>query len=381
MPDNMHLDAKILIVDDQDANLHLLKSILKKANYTNVMTISDPREVLHSFSMLQPDLILLDLMMPYLNGFEVMELLRPLIAQEDYLPILVLTADITPKVKHKALSSGAHDFLTKPLDTAEVLLRVGNLLKTRFLHRLLSAQNRNLEDEVRSRTSELQEAHIEILERLAVAAEYRNDETGQHIQRVSITSVLLASTLGVTDQNLELIRRASQLHDVGKIGISDDILLKPGKLTAAEFEVMKTHTTIGARILSGARSDLIRRASTIAFTHHERWDGHGYPQRLTGDKIPLEGRIVAVADVFDALTHSRPYKEAWPVEMALAEIKSESGSHFDPAVVEAFLELHKQARLPLPYSPVAASLQGSTPITAPLLSECNTLIPPSQGSC
>lgn len=369
MPDNMHLDAKILIVDDQDTNLHLLKSVLKKANYTNIMTISDPREVLHSFSLLQPDLILLDLMMPYLSGFEVMELLRPLIAQEDYLPIIVLTADIASKVKHKALAMGAHDFLTKPLDTAEVLLRINNHLKTRFLHLLLGDRNRSLEEEVGERTSELRDAHIEVLERLAIAAEYRDDETGQHIRRASNTSVLLAATLGVPDRDLELIRRASQLHDVGKIGIPDDILLKPGRLTPAEFEVMKTHTTIGARILSGAQSDLVRMASTIAYTHHERWDGQGYPRRLSGDKIPLEGRIVAIADVFDALTHSRPYKEAWPVEEALAEIKSQSGAQFDPAVVEAFFELHKRSLLHIPCSPVAALLPGSTLITTELIAE------------
>jgi putative two-component system response regulator len=374
MSDNMHLDAKILIIDDQNTNLHLLKSVLKKANYTNIMTISDPREVLHTFSLLQPDLILLDLMMPYLSGFEVMELLRPLIAQEDYLPILVLTADVATKVKHKALSMGAHDFLAKPIDTAEVILRVNNLLRTRFLHLLLSDRNRKLEDEVGERISELREAHIEILERLAIAAEYRDDGTGQHIRRVSDTAVRLAKTLGVPDHDLELVRRASQLHDVGKIGIPDDILLKPGKLSTAEFEVMKTHTTIGARILSGARSDLVRMASTIAYTHHERWDGLGYPCGLVGDGIPIEGRIVAVADVFDALTHSRPYKEAWPVEEALAEIKYQSGTQFDPAVVKAFFELHRQALLlPLTGPLATVSFQGSTHITTLLPSEGSTL--------
>lgn len=363
----MHLDAKILIVDDQESNLHLLKSVLRKANYTNITTLSDPREVLLSFTLLQPDLILLDLMMPYLDGFEVMKLLRPLIAEEDYLPILVLTADAASKVKYQALAMGAHDFLAKPIDTAEVILRVNNLLRTRFLHRLLDDRNRKLEDEVAERTCELREAHIEVLERLAIAAEYRDDATGQHIRRVSNTAVLLASALGVPDRELELIRRASHLHDVGKIGIPDDILLKPDKLTSAEFEVMKTHTTIGARILSGAHSDLVRLACTIAYTHHERWDGLGYPRQLAGDAIPIEGRIVAVADVFDALTQPRPYKEAWSIEEALAEIKCQSGSQFDPAVVTAFCEIHRQALLPSPYQLVATPLQGSTAITRVLL--------------
>jgi putative two-component system response regulator len=365
----MHLDSKILIVDDKESNLQLLKSVLRKANYTNVTTLSDPREVLLSFTLLQPDLILLDLMMPHLDGFEVMELLRPLIAKEDYLPILVLTADGASKVKYKALAMGAHDFLAKPIDTAEVILRVNNLLRTRFLHRLLDERNRKLEDEVAERTSELREAHIEVLERLAIAAEYRDDETGQHIRRVSDTVALLASVLGVPDRDLELIHRASHLHDVGKIGISDEILLKPGKLTSAEFEVMKTHTTIGARILSGARSDLVRMASTIAYTHHERWDGLGYPRQLAGSAIPIEGRIVAVADVFDALTQPRPYKEAWPVEEALAEIERESGSQFDPIVVTALLKLHREALLPLPVPHQGATmpLEASMRVTAQLL--------------
>jgi putative two-component system response regulator len=368
MLNDKHLNARILIVDDQDTNLRLLKSILKRANYTSTMSISDPREMLEAFSMFQPDLILLDLMMPHLDGFAVMELLRPLIAPEDFLPILVLTADATATVKHKALSMGADDFLTKPLDTAEVLLRVHNLLRTRFLHLRLGDRNRILEDAVAERTSELREVHSEILERLAMAAEYRDDDTGQHVLRVSNTTVLLAQTLGVPDRDLELIRRAAQLHDVGKIGIPDHILLKPGKLAPAEFEVMKSHTTIGARILSGGRSDLIRMASSIAYTHHERWDGQGYPRQLSGDGIPHEGRIVAVADVYDALTNSRPYKPAWPVEEAVAEIKRQSGAQFDPTVVEAFFELHRQALLPLSCSPVATALQGSTRVTTRLLS-------------
>jgi putative two-component system response regulator len=377
LENNMHLDAKILIVDDKESNLHLLKSVLRKANYTNITTLSDPREVLLTFTLLQPDLILLDLMMPYLDGFEVMELLRPLIAQEDYLPILVLTADGASKVKYRALAMGAHDFLAKPIDTAEVILRVNNLLRTRFLHRLLDERNRKLEDEVSERTSDLREAHIEILERLAIAAEYRDDETGQHIRRVSDTVALLASALGVPDLDLELIRRASHLHDVGKIGIPDEILLKPGKLTSAEFEVMKTHTTIGAKILSGAHSDLVKLACTIAYTHHERWDGLGYPRQLAGDATPIEGRIVAVADVFDALTQPRPYKEAWPVEEALAEIERESGSQFDPIVVEALFKLHSQSLLPLPVPHQFATLklEDSMSVTAQLLVESAPLTP------
>lgn len=370
MPDNISFDAKILIIDDQETNLHLLKSLLKRSGYNNIVAISDPREALYSFTMLQPDIIMLDLMMPYLSGFEVMELLKLQVDPDDYMPIIVLTADVTSGAKHRALTAGAQDFLTKPLDTAEVLLRVNNLLRTRFLHLMLAEQKHKLEETVAERTAELHAAHIEVLERLAIAAEYRDDQTGQHIRRVSTTSVLLSQTLGMADGALELIRRASELHDVGKIGIPDDILLKPGKLTTSEFGVMKTHTTIGARILSGAHSDLVRMASSVAYTHHERWDGTGYPCGLCEEAIPLEGRIVAIADVFDALTHSRPYKEAWPLEKALAEIKSQSGRQFDPIVVEAFFDVHEQALLP---PPAASQVRRKTMRTTRLLNlECNT---------
>ncbi len=353
MPDNVRLDATILIIDDQELNLQLLQSVLKRAGYSNVIAMSDPRAALATFAMLRPDIILLDLMMPYLSGFEVMDLLKQRVDPADYLPILVLTADITAAVKLQALTAGAHDFLTKPFDLTEVLLRVNNLLRTRFLHLQLAARKHELEEEVVARTADLQAAHVEVLERLAIAAEYRDDETGRHIRRVSTTSVLLAQILGATQGDVELIRRAAQLHDVGKIGIPDAILLKPGKLTTGEFAVMQTHTTIGARILSGARSDLVRMARSVAYTHHERWDGTGYPCGTRGESIPLAGRIVAIADVFDALNHARPYKAAWPVEKALAEIQSQCGRQFDPAVVAAFFDLHKQALLPLPATVVA----------------------------
>lgn len=331
--------ARILIVDDQAANTRLLERILRRAGYTRLTSTTDSREVLSIFTSLQPDLVLLDLMMPHVNGFEVMEQLKPLIPSGDYLPILVLTADVTGEVKRRALSAGAKDFLTKPFDAIEVLLRIDNLLKTRMLHLQLREQNHMLDEKVRERTLRLEEAQIEILERLAEAAEYRDDATGKHTKRVGQISGMIAHVLDLPAAEVELIRQAAPLHDVGKIGIPDSILLKPGKLTAEEFEVMKTHTTIGARMLANGRSELTQMAECIALMHHERWDGTGYPGKLRGEEIPLVGRIVSVADVFDALTHERPYKGAWPVEEALAEIERQSGRQFDPRVAEAFLSL------------------------------------------
>ncbi len=344
-------DAKILIVDDEATNVLLLESILEEAGYTRHASSRDPRQVRSLTEAFQPDLILLDLMMPEMNGFEVMAQLRSLVREGDYLPILVLTADVTQETKRQALSMGAKDFLTKPFDHMEVLLRIRNLIEARTLHRQLQKQNSLLEEKVYERTRELEsaneelerahaeveEAQIEILERLARAAEYRDDQTGQHTQRVGQMSAALACALGLSATRVEWIRRAAPLHDVGKIAVPDHILMKPGMLTAEEFEVIKTHTTIGAALLSKGRSAFTRTAERIALTHHERWDGRGYPQGLKGEAIPIEGRIVAVVDVFDALTHERPYKQAWSAHQALDEIERQSGQQFDPAVVEAFL--------------------------------------------
>lgn len=327
--------ARILIVDDQEANVRLLERILQHAGYTNLQSTTKARHVLLLYNDSPPDLILLDLRMPHLDGFGVMRQLEPQILPGTYLPILVLTADITAEAKQQALGNGAKDFLTKPFDPTEVLLRIRNLLETRFLHLQLQNQNQILEVKVRERTRELEEARIEILERLARAAEYRDDDTGQHTQRVGRTSALLARTLGLPDAQVELIRRAAPLHDVGKIGIPDRILLKPEKLGPAEFEVMKTHTTIGAAILSGSRFPLLQLAEKIALTHHERWDGGGFPQGLRGEEIPIEARIVAVADAFDAMIFDRPYRKALSTEEAWEILWDGAGTQWDEHVVEA----------------------------------------------
>src|SRR5215211_8856594 len=239
---------RIMIVDDQPSNVMLLEGILQEEDFTSWRSITDPREVMPAFLEFLPDLVLLDLQMPYLDGFAVMKQLQACTAPDDFLPILVLTADITSEVKRRALSEGALDFLTKPFDAMEVVLRIRNLLQTRSLHLQLQGQNHLLDQKVRERTAELEATQVEILERLALAAEYRDDDTGQHTQRVGQTTARIADALGWSSADVELIRRAAPLHDVGKIAISDLILLKPGKLTPEEFESMKTHTTLGAKM-------------------------------------------------------------------------------------------------------------------------------------
>lgn len=331
--------SAILVIDDSAANLRLLERIFSQAGFTNVHTAVDGESGLEVAREIEPDLILLDLHMPGMGGVEVLKQLRSRLPRESYLPVLVLTADASFEAKREALASGAMDFLTKPFDAAEVMLRVRNLLHTRSLHT-------NMEEKVLERTAELEQAHAEILERLAHAGEFRDRDTGQHTRRVGDMSALLARTLGLSRRDVSLIQRAAPLHDIGKIGVSDTILLKSGKLTEEEWIVMKRHTTFGAKILADARADVVRTAALIALCHHEKWDGSGYPRGLRGEEIPLEARIVAVADVFDALSHDRPYRPALPQHAVIAEIQQGSGSHFDPKVVEAFLALMKDRELP-----------------------------------
>ena len=330
--------GKILIVDDEPGNVLLLEQLLRSAGFDNFRSTTDSRQVLALFLDYKPDLILLDLQMPYLDGYAVMRQIGPRVPPGDYLPVLVLTADLTPEARQKALSLSAKDFLNKPFDHTEALLRIRNLLEMRLLHVQALNHNHLLETTVAERTRELEEAQIETLERLAYAAEFRDDDTGDHTRRMGESSALIAKAMGMPDAWVALIRRAAPLHDVGKIGIPDSILLKPAKLTVEEFEVMKKHVHIGASILSGSRSPALQMAETVALTHHERWDGTGYA-RLQGDAIPVEGRIVAVADVFDALTHARPYKRAWSIEESVSEIKKLSGNHFDPQIVQVFLKI------------------------------------------
>lgn len=336
MVDVSIVDAPILIVDDEPGLLLLAERILRRAGYLNIHATTDPRRAIELFVEVRPDLLLLDLHMPVVDGFQVMEIVRSLTATSEYVPIIVLTADTTLDTKRRALANGATDFLTKPFDAVEVGLRVRNALTLRRLHVQVREQNLALEQRVVERTSDLEDARLELLDRLAVAAEFRDDTTGQHTLRVARMASELAQRLGYQRDRLDLFARAAALHDVGKIGVADQILLKHGRLGDAERDAMRAHTVIGARILSGSRFETLQLAADIAMTHHERWDGNGYPRGLANHAIPIGGRIVAVADVFDALVHERPYKSAWSIRDAIAEIQRQSGLQFDPVVVEAF---------------------------------------------
>ncbi len=331
--------ARLLVVDDQAANVMLLEHLLARWGYHDVVSTTDSAQVVDLCREQLPDLVLLDLHMPDPDGFEILRGLEPWVRGRDRLPVIVLTADVTVETRRRALSGGARDFLTKPLDAVEVELRVANVLETRRLQLELQQQAITLEQRVEERTRILEHTRRQTLERLALAGEYRDDETHEHALRVGRTAGLLARGIGMPETEVEAISRAAQLHDIGKIGLPDAILLKTGRLTPDEFELMTTHAVIGEHMLAGTSFALLEMSASIALTHHERFDGSGYPQGLAGEEIPLVGRLVAVADVFDALTHDRPYKAAWPVESAVGEIRSLAGTHFDPALVDAFLKL------------------------------------------
>lgn len=329
--------ARILIVDDSPGIVSHLKQILEVAGYTAVRSTTDPRRAMPLVREFEPDLILLDLHMPHLDGFAVLQQLGHVVPHEAYLPVLMLTADISAETKQRALAVGAKDFLTKPFSAVEAILRIRNLLETRSLYLQLRRQNHLLEDRVRERTLKLENAQMEILQHLALAAEYRDDATGQHTQRVGKLSAAVATTLGLPAWQVEVIGRAAPLHDVGKIGVPDGILLKRGPLCMDERTRMMEHPTIGAEILTASEFEVLQMAEQIARSHHERWDGGGYPLGLRQDECPLEARIVAIADTFDALTHERPYKRSWPVDAALAEVRRLRGTAFEPAIVDAFM--------------------------------------------
>ncbi|QSR34604.1 two-component system response regulator [Marinobacterium iners] len=330
--------ASILIIDDESANLKLLQKMLRSLGYDQLHLIQDPREALSAFNLFQPHLVLLDLNMPHLNGFDV---LKQFAESETTLkpPVIVLTAHSDRDTRLKALNEGARDFIGKPFDLAELQVRVRNLLDAHMAHRLVHDQKTVLDQLVDQRTEELRRTRLEAINRLGLAAGYRDNETGEHITRVSLYCRLIARQLGWNSHDCELIHDAAPMHDIGKIGIPDEVLLKPGKLTDSEFETIKLHPQIGADLLRGDESDLMQMAHSIALTHHEKWDGTGYPQGLKGEDIPLEGRIVAVADVFDAVTSDRPYKRAWSFDEATDYIRTNAGSHFDPQVVKCFLSV------------------------------------------
>ncbi len=330
-------EAKILVVDDEPGNVRVLERLLRGSGFKNITSTSNGYASLELYRTYQPDLLLLDIKMPEFNGFDVMEALSAG-NQNDYLPILVLTAQMDHNTRLEALKAGAKDFIQKPFDIGEMLARIQNILEVRLLHKAVRDQNKNLEEKVQMRTLELQNSRIEIIHRLGRAAEYRDNETGMHVIRMSKFSERIAREIGLDDKTCMLILHSSPMHDVGKIGIPDNILLKPGKLNSEEWTVMKTHSEIGAKILSGSNSELMQMGETIARFHHEHWDGSGYPQGLKGEDIPLEARIVTVCDVFDALTSERPYKKAWPVEDAVKEMKKLRGTLFDSELLDVFMK-------------------------------------------
>ncbi|MCF6436910.1 HD domain-containing phosphohydrolase [Pseudoalteromonas sp. MMG022] len=329
-------NSTILAIDDNPTNLKLLHRLLSAKGYSHVHLLTDSREALSTYKMLRPDLILLDINMPYMDGFEVMDALfslqEPLMA-----PIIVISAQQGSETTLTALEKGARDYITKPFEKNELLLRVQNLLDAHLAHKLLNDQAQVLENMVELRTKELNDTRLSVVQRLGMAAEYKDEETGYHILRMSHLCQLLAQKMGLPPKDCELILHASPMHDIGKIGIPDSILLKPGALDAHEWEVMKTHAQIGGQLLGDDDSDLMIMARNIALTHHEKWDGSGYPNGLQQESIPVEGRIAAVADVFDALTSQRPYKQAWSIQEAIQYITSHSGTHFDPQVVDVFI--------------------------------------------
>jgi len=335
MTKSLNEQARILVIDDESINLTILSKLLARQGYTQLVLVQDAREALDRYRERRPDLILLDIFMPHLDGYQVMEQLNAL---DDPLlpPIIIISAQVGREFRLKALGSGARDFVGNPFDQDELLMRVRNLLDVHLAHRLLFDQKAVLEDMVRVRTEALQETRLQVVRRLGRAAELRDCDTGMHIIRMSKISAVLARRHGWSPTDCELMLHASPMHDVGKIGIPDAILRKPGKLTVDEWEVMKTHTTLGADILRDDANELLHIASVIALNHHEKWDGSGYPNGLFGEAIPEAARIVAVADVFDALISSRTYKDAWPVEKAIAYIQENSGVHFDPAVATSF---------------------------------------------
>lgn len=328
---------RIFIVDDEPANLKLLERMLGGQGYRDLASFIDPREVLPAYLAAPPDLILLDINMPHLDGYEVMKQLKDL---DDPLlpPIIILTAQHDRAFLLRALAAGARDYITKPFDRNELLMRVRNLLDAHLAHRMVHDRKEMLEEMVRVRTDELQRTRLQVVQRLGRAAEYRDEETGNHILRMSHTCELLARNIGWDEMQCELILHASPMHDIGKIGIADSILLKPGRFEPHEWEVMKKHASIGVQLLEGDDSALMCMAREIAGSHHERWDGSGYPGGLSGEAIPISARIAALADVFDALTSRRPYKPAWSIEDAVAYIKDNRGKHFDPALVDVFME-------------------------------------------
>ncbi len=330
----MNLD--VIIIDDIAVNVLLMSHLVRRFDDCSPKEFGNPAEGLAWCTTNIPDLIIIDFMMPEMDGIEFLEKFRALPDRAD-IPVLMVTANNQAEIRHRALEAGANDFLNKPLDRIEFVARVKNMLNLRRSQRKLQDHAAWLADEVRHATADVLARERETIIRLSKAADYRDPETGAHILRMSHTAKLIGASLGLSESDQQLLLDAAPMHDVGKVGIPDQILLKPGKLDPAEFDIMKQHARLGYEILRGSNSTILQVAAEIALGHHEKYDGSGYPSGRKGDDIPLFARICAVADVFDALTSERPYKKAWDDERAVAYLREQSGSHFDPRCVDAFL--------------------------------------------
>jgi putative two-component system response regulator len=344
----------VVAADGGSPRGRMIERILRRDGYDRVSVADTGAEAIALCSHRSVDLLLLDLRLPDLDGLVVLEQLTP-IMREGRLQIIVISERDDVRARYRALALGVRDFITEPIDPDEVRLRARNAMITSTLEGELIAKNAQLLELIDARSNELGHARQEVLRHLAIAAEFRDDDTGEHTDRVGRTSGLIGEAYGLDPEAVQMLAAAAPLHDVGKIGLPDRIVLKRGKLTAPEREIMQTHAQIGAAILAGSDVAELRLAETIALHHHERWDGSGYPFGLVGDAIPLAARIVAVADVFDALAFARQYKSAWPLPEAVAEIDGQRGHQFDPQLVDAFLRLdHETLVAPIHPEKVAA---------------------------
>lgn len=340
--------ATVLIVDDDPAIHRMMRRILRREASFSTSSAFNGQEAIDKLSSLVPDVVVLDIGMPGMDGFEVADKIRPH-AHRHNIPVIFITGFSSVENHVKAMGMGVADFLSKTSEPEEILARLKFHVRQKRLGDERKKVTAGLQDAVKRKTDQLSivvgklnAVSIEVIWRLTAASEYRDMETGAHIQRMSHYAAAVAIRLGLKQKVVENILYSAPMHDVGKIGIPDSILLKPGKLDAHEWEVMKTHTRIGADILKGSTIGFLRMGEMIARTHHEKWDGSGYPEGLKGNKIPLAARIVAIADVFDALTSKRPYKAAFSIEKSVGIIKEERGHHFDPEVVDAFLSIQDE---------------------------------------
>lgn len=352
-------EAPIMIIDDEVVNVEIVRAYLEEEGFVNFRTTTESINAVSMMRMSKPTIVLLDIKMPHVSGLDILTTMRH-DNQLKHIPVIILTVSSDSETKLKALKLGASDFLAKPVDPSELLARLENVLAAKAYQDHLADYSERLEQQVRIRTNELYRSRQEAIHCLARAAEYRDDDTGRHVIRVGRYSRIVADKLGFPEPAVEILEQAAQLHDIGKIGIPDAILRKPAALNPEEYELIKKHCAIGRRIIrpmsldeveilqrhtslgsdimgAAPSSPVFRLASMIAETHHEKWDGSGYPLGLSGDEIPIEGRIVAIADVFDAMSSGRPYKTAFPLDKCFALIEKGHGRHFDPRVADAFL--------------------------------------------